>query len=136
MTAAPASRAAIMPRQGAGGWFLSFAQAASSSPLAAEPITVASMSVPLRTQAPLDSRSRVIASKRLRSSPCTASKRRKRTKAVRSGVSSSRAKPQKRHRPAGKRFRQHHIGKIMPIASKSALNIARGGHAFSPLAEG
>ena len=56
--------------------------------------------VPLRTQAPLVSRSRAIAANRLRSSPCTTSARRKRTKAVRSGVSSSREKPQKRRKLA------------------------------------
>jgi hypothetical protein len=74
-----------------GGLFVAFA---------GEPITVASMSVPLRTAAPFDSRSREIASNRPRSRPCSTSWRRKRTKAVRSGVSSSRAKPQKRRKLA------------------------------------
>ena len=108
------------------------------SPLLAEPITVASISVPLRIVAPFCSRSRAIAAKRLLSSPCATSARRKRTKAVRSGVASSREKPQKRRKLARSESASAKATseRSCQVASNSALNIAKGGQAFSPFAAG
>jgi hypothetical protein len=61
--------------------------------------------------------------------------RRKRTKAVRSGVASSRATEAAKARALRKRLGERDVGKIIPRANK-ALNIASGGQAFSPLADG
>ena len=124
------------------------AQAASLSFLLTEPIAAASISVPLRTVAPFDARSRAAAN-RLQSSPFATSRRRKRTKAVRSGVTSSRAKPPKRRKLPSENSAYGILSarsesasasiaseRSYQVASSSALNIERGGQAFSPLGAG
>jgi hypothetical protein len=57
---------------------------------------------------------------------------------VRSGVASSREKPQKRRKLARSESASESVTseRSCHVASKSALNIAKGGQAFSPFAEG
>src|ERR1700730_15665331 len=64
--------------------------------------------------------------------------RRKRTKAVRSGVAPSREKPQKRRKLVRSESASASITseRSYQVASNSALNIERGGQAFSPLGAG
>ena len=113
-------------------------QAASLSPLLAAPITVASMSVPLRTNGALGveiarDRRKEAAVKPMCNEQAAeaheggalgrlfiAGKAEKRRKLARSESASASATSER----------------SCNVASNSALNIAKGGHAFSPLADG
>jgi hypothetical protein len=95
--------------------------------------SVASTSVPVRTMTPFAASWRVAASNSARSSPCASSSRRKWTKAVRSGVGSWAAKPQKlvRSSSASTSLTSE---RSCQVASSRARNSASGGQPGSPFA--
>jgi hypothetical protein len=109
-----------------GARLLCFAQAASLSPLEAEPITVASISVPLRTTAPLLSRSRDCLKEAL-----VEIMRSKQAAGAHKGGALRRfflgAKPQKRRKLArsSSASASRTSERSYQVASKSALNIQR-----------
>jgi hypothetical protein len=101
----------------------------------AEAISVASISVPVRTATPFASNCYVIDVNNTRSSPPSTSCARNRTKAVRFGVASDMAKPQKRPKltRSSNASANFTSDKSYQIASSIARSSAGGGQPSSPL---
>src|SRR5579863_4143824 len=117
---------------------LCLTQRPSPSVSLAEAMIVASTRLPVLTVIDLAFSSAVTVSNNVRSKPCVIRARRKRTNAVRSGVASLLEKPQKRRNDARSSSASASLTseRSYQTASSSALNIASGGQAGSPLLAG